>query len=274
MRLPRNDQFDPPRPKRTMWQRHRPGDPAFRLTLNNPTNFTGVETTIIDYTLSRANLSTAAASENPASPRSSTNSMNGGSPPDISTLSLEDSPARPKEKEAASKPDVAFKDLVQDPEIFESDKQENYQYDIYRYMRNVVLHGCPTVSHPSKGPKNGRGTTRALETHTQDDTSTSPWEKYTPLTNLVWLHFVLYDLTERLLLSWPSSSSKPDTSNSQKREKEEKKALEIEGRLHVLSEVLDVETLGKEGSGIRSVGELVAWAVDGVGWFGWDDVLS
>lgn len=75
------------------------GDMAeFDIALIDPTKnigFTGVETTLIDYTISRAEI-------------------------------FQDSE------------DVAYLDLENDLSLFEGDAEEEYQYEIYRYMRSAM----------------------------------------------------------------------------------------------------------------------------------------
>jgi len=71
--------------------------------------FTGVETTIIDYTLSRAQMQRPSNTE-------------------TNTATDSDSEAE----------DVAFLDLEKDPALFKGDATVEYQYEMYRHMRGAM----------------------------------------------------------------------------------------------------------------------------------------
>ncbi|KAK3048405.1 hypothetical protein LTR09_010236 [Extremus antarcticus] len=172
-------------------------------------NFTGLETTVIDYTISRA--------------RMQDNS-------------------------------VAYQDLARDSALFEGDSTEEYQYDIYRYMRGAVLADDPYASPPFT----------SLAT-----TEERSWQQYHPVTNLLWLHFVLYKLLEQV--EWPSASKAPP-----RKRKEEftrwKRANDLEHVLLRVQELLDPGMVcGKDG--IKSAGELVGLAL-GEGWVDVGDVVG
>lgn len=102
--------------------------------LNRKLGFTNLETTIIDYTLSRA-----------------------------ITSSTDDKVA-----------EVEFLDLATDPALFEG--QGDYQYDMYRRMRDLV--------------------------------GDSNWADFHPITNLVWLHFILHEMLNSPHFSWPLSTKR------------------------------------------------------------------
>jgi serine/threonine-protein kinase haspin len=186
--------------------------------------FTGLETTIIDYTLSRA---------------------------DIGSLSKENS--------------VAYLDLEADPAVFSADSTHEYQYEIYRQMRSAVYYGCPlafTSWDPSELPE-----------HLLEKRS---WKEFHPLTNLVWLHFLLHKLLENVV--WPSSDPELEFTLARvdgKAKRAARRARKMEAALVALSEMLDPERLGDDGDErrVQSVGELVAVALV-EGWLREEDVVG
>lgn len=123
--------------------------------------FTGLETTIIDYTLSRATMVREGQADGVA----------------------EDAKAKGKE-------DVAFFDLATDPAIFEGDGEVEYQYDIYRYMRAILYTDDPLASPSSSD-----------EVFEKVRQSKATWRDYCPKTNVLWLHFVLLKLMETMVES-------------------------------------------------------------------------
>lgn len=177
-------------------------------------NFTGLETTIIDYTISRALLD-------------------------------------PGTKE------TAFHDLSMpsSASIFEGDSTEEYQYDIYRYMRGCVLVGDPYYTPPESPAA----------------PPTTPWSLYTPRTNLIWLHYTLHTLLEALL--WPSSTKAPARKkNAGADHTRWKRANDLEHVLLRVQELLDPgEVCGIEGLG--SAGALVGLAIE-EGWLDVRDVIG
>ena len=74
-------------------------DDLTRIDPNMKLGFTGIETTLIDYTLSRAEIASGTIEGNE---------------------------------------DVAYLDLEKDMSLFEGDAEEEYQYEIYRYMRAAM----------------------------------------------------------------------------------------------------------------------------------------
>lgn len=158
--------------------------------------FTGIETTIIDYTISRCCMQ-------------------------------DDS--------------IAFLDLDRDSTLFEGDSTEEYQYDIYRYMRGVMYldaaYSCPTEEEVKESGRN--------------------WEQFHPQTNLVWLHLVLYKLLEQM--QWPSSKRAPAKKMKEKH-KVWKRACDLEYVLSRVQELLDPEAICENG--IRSARDLVVLAIE------------
>jgi serine/threonine-protein kinase haspin len=76
--------------------------------------FSGLETTVIDYTLSRADIVSRKA----------------------------EAIAEQEDEDV----EVAYLDLNKDPALFQGDASEEYQYNIYRYMRGAALFGGPLQS--------------------------------------------------------------------------------------------------------------------------------
>ncbi|KAI8931357.1 hypothetical protein NX059_011695 [Plenodomus lindquistii] len=203
--------------------------------LKKKMRFSGLEATVIDYTLSRA---------------------------DISSRAGEGTPSRRKTDEGAgdSAPDVAYLDLNADPALFQGDASEEYQYEIYRYMRGLALFDNPLQQEPppptqtahqedeeqqeqDTAPLTPRRSPRK-NTHIRFDgsddddddagdnitvlprrsprkhnvretipetpepqlpsfqppttTTNSPWRTFHPRTNLIWLHFLLHKLLSHM----------------------------------------------------------------------------
>ncbi|KAL9056256.1 MAG: hypothetical protein Q9162_003047 [Coniocarpon cinnabarinum] len=184
---------------------------------------TGVDVTLIDYTLSRAQVSSDGAQD-----------------------------------------DLAYLDLEKDLDVFEGDGDKDYQYDIYRYMRSAVLYGdaVADIEPPSLStvPRSRRGKQK------------DPWRAHNPVTNLIWLHFILYKLTEQLE-EWPSSL--PAKKRKAMPKEEYTAALDLEGKVHELWALLDLEAMKERwvDEGVGSAAGLVGWAVE-EGWLGADDVLG
>ncbi|KAI9667163.1 MAG: hypothetical protein M1831_001340 [Alyxoria varia] len=262
--------------------------PKFAIDVTKNLNFTGVETTLIDYTLSRANLSRRDQSSTHSSDATAGDcNSNSNSNTEATTVGFS--------SHDDSAQDIAFHDLSLDPEIFAGDGADDYQYDIYRHMRGAVLFSDSNITDVPKQPR-GNGKKRnnnhkTVQVAEQGQDETCKWREYHPLTNLVWLHFVLYKLTELLLVEWPSSSSgsasssrrngrgggKRRTPVSEEEERERmvrEKALELEGRLLELRDgILDLEMMKKRSEGVSSAAELVMWAVERA-WFAEGDVLD
>ena len=160
--------------------------------------------------------------------------------------------------------DCAFLDLSKDTEIFEGDGNIDYQYDIYRFMHSAILHHDPNVPYAlTRKPRRG---------HARTESESTPWRRYAPLTNLLWLHFVLYKLMEQLI-EWPSSV--PARRRKQLSKVRHKAATDVEQKLQHLWELLDLEHMREWwcDEGMASATGLVEWAV-AEGWLSQEDVLN
>jgi serine/threonine-protein kinase haspin len=171
-------------------------------------HFTGLDTTIIDYTISRAVM------------------------PDSS---------------------IAYKDLAADNAIFEGDSTEEYQYDMYRYMRSAVFLDNAIIEFPETVPP------------TAMDRS---WEQYHSITNLIWLHFILYKLLE--FVAWPSAAKAPSR-RDQVSHATWKRANDLEYVLGRVGEILEMSSLFDRN--IRSASDFVLHAIS-EGWLDQEDVVE
>jgi serine/threonine-protein kinase haspin len=169
-------------------------------------DFTGIETTLIDYTISRAEMGISEDEE-----------------------------------------DVAYLDLERDLALFEGDAEEEYQYEIYRYMRSAMYLGEPLGD--------------LWERWDEAEESGRTWKGYHPQTNLVWLHFVLHKLAEQI--EWPSSGKRYHNSEAAQR------AEELEAALLKVNRLLDPEEMPQ--TGLRCASDLVVLALD-QGWLDKEDV--
>lgn len=163
-------------------------DPKRKLDL------TGLETTIIDYTISRA--------------------------------SMQDET-------------IAYHDLAVDATLFEGDSTEEYQYDIYRYMRGAVFLDDPYADFSRQAQRKNRS-----------------WRQYHPITNLIWLHFVLYKLLEQVEL--PSATKAPPRKNKEEHAKW-KRANDLEHVLLRVRNLLDPDQICQ--SVLESASDLVKLAL-------------
>jgi serine/threonine-protein kinase haspin len=260
--------------------------PLIKDPLRRKLRFTGLETTVIDYTLSRADV--IASPSQPA--------LSG-----ISTLTTG------SHEEVV---DVAYMDLDKDPALFEGDASEEYQYEIYRYMRGAAFFNNPlkTPRIPSQDAETGKQEEKILvtrrpsprkNTHIRFDSDldeklgqrrsprkhgepepvfTRPiskqelesiWRQFHSKTNLVWLHFILHKFLNHL----SSSSVTPDelsvhqiTQTLQLRDGEDvttvkKKAVKLWKVLQRVSALLSPVALGRHG-GLGSAKELVVLALE------------
>jgi serine/threonine-protein kinase haspin len=251
----------------------RAGGDVMEVTVKDPMRrkyrFTGLETTVIDYTLSRATILPSSFR------RSSSSSIN-------TTMSSSSSPQNTEQ-------DVAWLDLNKDPALFEGDASEEYQYEVYRYMRGVALYQNPLQNAPFDDSSTPRRSPRK-NTHIRFDESNSPpqsphkpahldatektpgnvWKRFHPKTNIVWTHFLLYKLLTHLRDSANTPdqlSTKQIMSNIEVGEenieplKVKKKALKLYNVLKRISELLCPVALTRQQS-LGSVKELVVLALE------------
>lgn len=134
-------------------------------------NFTGLESTIIDYTLSRAQMTLPSASPDP--------------------------------EEA----EIAFLDLEADPALFDGDAEEEYQYEMYRYMRAAMFLDDPLADVEERWDE-------ALD-------SGRTWVGFHPQTNLVWLHFILHEMMKQIVAAVPSDKGKSTKNKKTKAKKKD-----------------------------------------------------
>lgn len=224
------------------------------IDISKTFGFTSFEATLIDYTVSRASMTPASEAPSPIA----------------QNLPCDE---------------VAYIDLANDPHLFYGDSAEEYQYDIYRYMRGCIYYSTPFASFPNDGTsandddevgeEGGEenlapGPPSTEEMALIERTTNRSWRQFHPQTNLCWLHFVLYMLLEQMY--WPSSTKAPNKRYKREEHARWKRARELEDALLRVQEVLDPEFIGQEGSMNRS-GEIVAWAVE-EGWLGIQDVVG
>ncbi|RMX72295.1 hypothetical protein D0869_14763 [Hortaea werneckii] len=191
--------------------------------------FTDLETTIIDYTISRCLL------------RSEREENDEG---------------------------IAYHDLSQDPSVFEGDSTEEYQYDIYRYMRGAALYSDPYWEPPYPDTTTDKSNAATSQPPNQQSQPTS-WRSYTPITNLIWLHFILYKLLEQL--DWPSATKAPPRKKKPAHYAVWKRANDLEHKLLRTQELLDPDVICQ--GDLMSCTDLVALAL-GEGWLDEADIVG
>ena len=139
-----------------------------------------------------------------------------------------------------------------DTGLFEGDSSEEYQYDIYRYMRGALFLDNPYADF-SMPP----------EPHSERS-----WQQYHPITNVIWLHFILYKLLEQV--EWPSATKAPP-----KRAKSEhvrwKRENDLEYILLRVQDLLDPGVVCQ--SELRSASDLVGLALREC-WLDVEDVVG
>jgi serine/threonine-protein kinase haspin len=262
----------------------RAGGDIKNVTVKDPMRrkyrFTGIETTVIDYTLSRADIQSS------PSRRSSSTSAN--------TVTSSSS------NFDATEQDVAWLDLNKDSALFEGDASEEYQYEIYRYMYGAALYNNPLQMEPSEEPVAPATPRRSprKNTHIRFDEGDSPapsppkqpppstiqevsdnvWKDFHPKTNLVWAHFLLH----KLLTHLDNSANTPNQLTAQQimsnvdsddePVKVRKKALKLYSVLKKVSELLCPMALSREEA-LGSVKELVVLALE-ERWLRVDDVAA
>jgi serine/threonine-protein kinase haspin len=246
----------------------RTGGDVTDVTVKDPIRrkfrFTGLETTVIDYTLSRADI---LSSTDRCSSSSFISTPTSSASPDV----------------VANDPDVAWLDLDKDPAVFEGDASEEYQYEIYRYMRSAALYNNPLQNEHAEVPLTPRRSPRK-NTHIRFDETDSPrqsprkstqpekapepvWKQFHPKTNLVWMHFLLHKLLTHLddSANTPNQLSVKQIMENVETQEEpakiKKKAMKLHSVLKRVSELLCPVALGREES-LGSVKELVVLALE------------
>jgi serine/threonine-protein kinase haspin len=251
-----------------------------RNPLKRRLGFAGLETTVIDYTLSRADI--IALSPN-TSRRTSSSSVFANSP--VSTP--------PNERTRIE--DVAYLDLNKDHGLFEGNGEDEYQYEIYRYMRGAALHNDPLKNSdpfisaeelppdtPRRSPRKHEDTALPVTPRRspRKNPSTPPskdiWKQFHPKTNLVWIHFILYSLLQNIVGNEPHSMSPSDImyniveADPTDAPKIHKKAVKLHKILNKIAQLLDPAALGPK-SKLRSTRDLVIVALE-AGWLNPADV--
>lgn len=155
----------------------------------------------------------------------------------------------------------AFLDLSRDASLFEGDGSVEYQYDMYRYMRAAVLKDDPLATCDDECAVQ-RSAGGAASAGAAGD---GPWKAYRPITNLVWLHFVLHMLFRTV--QWPSDGRRDA------REDVAETAAGLETKLRSLSERLELKRLSPTERTWESAGMLVAWAVEHE-WLDKEDIIG
>ncbi|KAI6900246.1 hypothetical protein KC318_g8839 [Hortaea werneckii] len=190
--------------------------------------FTDLETTIIDYTISRCLL---------------------------------------RSEQEENDEGIAYHDLSQDPSVFEGDSTEEYQYDIYRYMRGAALYSDPYWEPPYAETTTNNHSAKAQPSNAQHQPTS--WRSYTPITNLIWLHFILYKLLEQL--DWPSATKAPPRKKKPADYAVWKRANDLEHKLLRTQELLDPDVICQ--GDLMSCTDLVAVAL-GEGWLDEADIVG
>lgn len=245
-------------------------NPIVKDPLRRKLGFTGLETTVIDYTLSRADVSSPTSHDSASPSGNSTKS----------DCSLHTS---------GTEAEVAYLDLEKDTALFTGDASEEYQYEIYRYMRGAVFYGDPlkVIHSPTSDVNEIRCSPRKasqhirfddLEScsnvtpsiHSMEDVILDPpsdvWRDFHPKTNLVWAHFILYKLLEHLEGNEPTGLSGKELLrnvevNIEDRSKVGRKAVKLYKVLERVAELLEPSALAKKDS-LGSMKELVVLAME------------
>lgn len=198
--------------------------------------FTQVETTIIDYTISRCILSSVLTSAQ-------------------SSLLASESEIDPEIEHAVAYTDL---DLPSHASLFTGDSGDEYQYDIYRYMRSTLHLSQPLANFTS------------LSSTWRRTSQPKSWKHFCPLTNLVWLHFVLYKLLEQV--EWPSAEKQPNRKTKRHQHAVWKRANDLEHILLRVQSLLEPAVLGTDDD-LLSASNLVALALT-EGWLDARDVVG
>ncbi|KAL5385063.1 hypothetical protein DPSP01_004876 [Paraphaeosphaeria sporulosa] len=241
-------------------------NPIIKDPLGRKLGFTGLETTVIDYTLSRADVSSSVSRRSSSMTDASSFSL---SSPCIASTPLE----------------VAFLDLNKDMSLFEGDASEEYQYEIYRYMRGAVFYNNPLQFEdpreneadqirrsPRKTAQHIRfndpepSSSQVPPSDTYCDPPSDLWRSFHPKTNLVWAHFILYKLLEHLESNEPSNLSSTQIMRNVEASNEDKskiarKAMKLYKVLERVAELLEPSALAKKDS-LGSMKELAVLAME------------
>ncbi|KAF2786172.1 hypothetical protein K505DRAFT_290148 [Melanomma pulvis-pyrius CBS 109.77] len=266
----------------------RPGTDAMAPVIMNPLKrklgSSGLETTVIDYTLSRADI--VGSSHHDSRRTSSSSSTSCLSAP--STASTADS---------HQEIDIAYLDLNKSVGLFEGNAEDEYQYEIYRYMRSAVFHGDPlkqdtteendpapyeyTPETPRRSPRKPKSTGSACAAGTpiyggslsrhnsanpSSDAKDDIWKRFHPKTNLVWAHFILHKLLEHMDGYEPANLSLEDIMANVRESREDapkvqKKAMRLYRVLEKVAMMLEPSALGRHVS-LGSMKELVVLAIE------------
>lgn len=168
--------------------------------------------------------------------------------------------------------ETAFFDLSKDAAIFQGDASAEYQYEIYRSMRSAVLLDDPSASTPEPSKQKSSKNRKKVRACADPTNEKQLWERYSPLTNLVWLHFVLHEMAKQLPVNTRTlftaeavpSDGAPDNKTA---------VVGLRSKLRTLQDMLELKALSKDVRTVASAKELVEWAV-GQGWLDEKDVVS
>ncbi|KAI9792185.1 MAG: hypothetical protein M1816_002725 [Peltula sp. TS41687] len=177
-----------------------------------------------------------------------------------------------------SKQRIAYLDLDKDPELFNG--EGDYQYDIYRYMRSAIYLSDPLAS---------------FEPCPDAHAYPQKWQGFHSITNVLWLHFLLFALktqlekrTKKYIRFTDDDDDDDDENNNLTLELERT----YEGRLSEMEKILDPKVIGQmqrhahrsgdeaDCVGSQSVmsppktaGRVVEYALQR-GWLGEEDILE
>jgi serine/threonine-protein kinase haspin len=270
-----------------------PMEPVIRNPLKKKFGFSGLETTVIDYTLSRADIVGSSKHESRRTSSSSNSSF-------VSALSTSTTATSPNDAE------VAYLDLNKSVGLFDGNAEDEYQYEIYRYMRGAVFHNNPlwqaqdynnerpstpveyTPETPRRSPRKaqtletpGSASLRSISRPSTQKPTREPdediWKRFHPKTNLVWAHFILYKLLEHMEGYEPANLSLEDImvrvkASPEDAPKVQKKAIRLFRVLEKVNQMLEPSELGKEDS-LGSMKDLVVLAIEHR-WLGVGDVAG